>query len=291
MDELQGRQGTWRFDGETVLLRFHAQRRTPALLRALEEVRVPIGAVRNVEFQPGAQKSGWRLRLRLMEGANPYTRVNPSPEDDSDPFLLNGDTGSELLAEYFADQLERAATSEAELGNAADPARVARGVVPALPLRVYTAEGEAVFDGETVRLQWNGWLASTSKGNERGREFAVSDIARVDWEPQRGMDVGFLRLVPHGAVTAATADPEQDFTCLCTHGSKGQAQTLAMAATITAHIRSRDEAAPAAVTAAEPGDEAQAIYDRIRELGRLHSEGLLTDEEFSTKKAELLDRL
>lgn len=291
MDELQGKQGTWRFDGEMVLLRFHTHRRTPALLRILEEIRVPIAAARSVEFHPGPQKSGWRMRLRLIEGANPYTRINPSPDEDSDPFLLNGDADSELLAEYFADQLEHAITSWADRGSAPAPARAVRGVVPAPPLRAYTAEGNAVFDGETVRLQWDGWLASTGKGNERGREFAISDIARVEWKPQKGIDVGFLRLVPHGSVTAAMADPEQDVTCLCTHGSKGQAQTLAMAATITAHIHSRDEAAPAAVTAADPGDHAQAIYDRIRELGRLHNEGLLTDEEFSTKKAELLDRL
>ncbi|MBB4930022.1 hypothetical protein F4561_000842 [Lipingzhangella halophila] len=291
MDELQGNQGTWRFDGETVRLRYRTHRRTPALLRALGECRVPIAAVRSVEFQPGFQKAGWRLRLRLIEDANPYSAVNPSPEDDSDPLLLKGDSDSELLAEYFADQLERAVASEVELGSAPDAAQVARGLVPSLPLRALTAEGDGFFDGQTVRFRWNGWLASTSKGNERTREFAVADIAKVEWERQQAMEVGFLRVVPHGAVTTAMADPEQDFTCLCTHGSKGQAQTLVMAAAITAHLRPRDEAAAPAVTAADSDDGTQLIYDRIRELGRLHKEGLLTDEEFSTKKTELLDRL
>lgn len=289
MDELQGKHGTWRFDGQTVLLRYHTHRRTPALLRTLQQSQVQINAVRSAEFQ-AQPKTGWRLRLRLIDGANPYTAVGAT-DDDNDPFLLTGDPDTELLAEYFADQLEAAATREAELGEAPDPSAVARGVVATLPLRVVTAEGNAVFDGQTVRLHWNGLMASTSKDHERSREFALTDIAEAEWKPQLGLDVGFLRIVPHGAVSAAAADPEQDFSCLCTHGSKGQAQSLAMAAAITAHVSARQRAEPAGITAGPTGDDAQLIYERIRELGRLREEGLLTDEEFTAKKGELLDRL
>ncbi|MGW2855260.1 SHOCT domain-containing protein, partial [Streptomyces sp. NPDC001215] len=48
-------------------------------------------------------------------------------------------------------------------------------------------------------------------------------------------------------------------------------------------------AGPAAIPAArrDPAD----IAERIRHLGELHEAGLVTDEEFSTKKAELLAEL
>lgn len=39
------------------------------------------------------------------------------------------------------------------------------------------------------------------------------------------------------------------------------------------------------------GADAEGIIEQIRRLGELHAEGLLTDEEFAAKKAELLRRL
>lgn len=33
------------------------------------------------------------------------------------------------------------------------------------------------------------------------------------------------------------------------------------------------------------------LIEQIRELGKLHSDGIITDEEFAAKKAELLARL
>lgn len=46
------------------------------------------------------------------------------------------------------------------------------------------------------------------------------------------------------------------------------------------------------------GDEARAIFqmtnlitDQIRKLSELHEEGILTEEEFTSKKQELLSRL
>ena len=47
---------------------------------------------------------------------------------------------------------------------------------------------------------------------------------------------------------------------------------------------------PSASTAA-PGTDAQHIMDEIRQLAELHTSGILTDEEFNAKKAELLARL
>jgi hypothetical protein len=42
---------------------------------------------------------------------------------------------------------------------------------------------------------------------------------------------------------------------------------------------------------AEAGDDALAALTALRELGELHSAGVLTDREFARKKAELLRRV
>jgi Short C-terminal domain len=42
---------------------------------------------------------------------------------------------------------------------------------------------------------------------------------------------------------------------------------------------------------AEAGDDARAALTALRELGELHSAGVLTDREFARKKAELLRRV
>ncbi|MFC7740698.1 SHOCT domain-containing protein [Nocardiopsis composta] len=84
-----------------------------------------------------------------------------------------------------------------------------------------------------------------------------------------------------------------------------------MAATVTAHLWAagtgrpetaeapaalgRGEETPAIGAGADADDdidpESRIVMARIRKLGELHAEGLLTDEEFSAKKAELLERL
>ena len=50
-------------------------------------------------------------------------------------------------------------------------------------------------------------------------------------------------------------------------------------------------AAPAAQPAAAPASDADAIVAAIESLAGLHQRGILSDEEFTAKKAELLGRL
>jgi hypothetical protein len=67
-------------------------------------------------------------------------------------------------------------------------------------------------------------------------------------------------------------------------------ESLPFAAAVLAAVRAARPATPVSVTAAarrDPGD----IAERIRHLGELHRAGLVTDEEFSLKKAELLAEL
>ncbi|WP_344717382.1 SHOCT domain-containing protein [Nesterenkonia halobia] len=43
-------------------------------------------------------------------------------------------------------------------------------------------------------------------------------------------------------------------------------------------------------TAPAPSNESADALEQLKKLGELHSSGVLSDEEFASKKAELLDR-
>jgi hypothetical protein len=53
--------------------------------------------------------------------------------------------------------------------------------------------------------------------------------------------------------------------------------------------RLSDKTPPTAPSAA--GGGGQDVYEQLRKLGELHKAGVLTDEEFEKKKADLLGRL
>jgi hypothetical protein len=52
-----------------------------------------------------------------------------------------------------------------------------------------------------------------------------------------------------------------------------------------------DQAKDLATGAARMAELTDMILDQIRKLAALHEEGILTDEEFTSKKAEFLSRL
>ncbi|WP_336211038.1 DUF4429 domain-containing protein [Nonomuraea sp. LPB2021202275-12-8] len=292
MDELRGKAASWHFDDENVVIQYNSRWRTHALLKVLARCEIPVPAIAAVDFT-SAGKKGWQLQLRLRERADPYAAVGALLAQKGQPFLLSGGPDTELLAEYHADQL-RLAVDAAQRSDTLRPAEeFALGLVPPVPLHIQTSEGTAMFDGETIRLEWSD-DASSRKTKKRRVAYALKDIERVDWVPEGPSTEGYLRVVTWEAdADAKSAKPSKDLACLLTEDSaKQDAWTLVMAATVTAHLWAKtDRPAERAQLTATPDTGPQIVYDRIRELGRLHKEGLLTDEEFASKKAELLDRL
>lgn len=292
MDELRGKAATWRVDEDKVVIQYNSRWRTHALLKVLARCEVPVPAIAAVEFT-SAGKKGWRLRLRLRERADPYAAVGALLPEKGQPFLVSGGPDTELVAEYHADHLRRAVDA-AQQGDGLRPAEeFSLGLVPPVPLHIQTSEGKAVFDGETIRLEWS--AGTSRKRTKRRVAYALKDIRRVDWVPKAGPGgEGHLRVVTWGEdADAESIKPSKDFACLLTENSaKQDAWTLVMAATVTAHLWATTDrlAERAQLTAASDADF-RTIYDHIRELARLHKEGVLTDEEFVSKKAELLDRL
>ncbi|GAB2492619.1 DUF4429 domain-containing protein [Nocardiopsis aegyptia] len=318
MDELVGEQAVWRFDGETVAIRYETKGWFRShLLKNLGHLELPVGLVDSVDFRPngGRKGKGWLLRLRLRERTDPYAAVGMMPDDTSQPFRLAGPTRTELVAEYLADQIRFAAEQ-----HTADPdPAAATALVPAPPLHIRTAEGTATLDGSTLRLVWSGAHAGSRKKKAQRREYDLADLASVEWVPSDGWEWGFLRVVTRRG-GHPDAKPDKDLRCLLADSGAEGHQALLMAATATAHVWARQAAdsAPGAVgggrawldtarsavarigaalpeTGERPAERDPAdtawIYEQIERLGDLHSRGLLTDEEFAAKKAELLARI
>ena len=318
MDELVGEQAVWRFDGETVAIRYEAKGWFRShLLKNLGHLELPVGLIDSVDFRPngGRKGKGWLLQLRLRERTDPYAAVGAMLDDASQPFRLAGPARTELVAEYLADQMRFAA----ERHTAAPHPAAATALVPDPPLHVQTAEGAATLDGTTLRLVWSGAHASSRKKKAQRREYDLADIASVEWVPSDGWEWGYLRVVTRGG-REEDVKPAKDLRCLLADDGEEGHRALLMAAAATAHVWARQGAKGpadgsvgwldtarraigqigAAVqdtgersadrTPPSPADTAW-IYEQIERLGELHSRGLLTDEEFATKKAELLARI
>ena len=105
------------------------------------------------------------------------------------------------------------------------------------------------------------------------------------------MTEGYVRIVLRGVTIPEATEFSNDLFTLLTHGAKGSEETLLLAATVNAHLQKSGQVQEPAALPETGDDTGQAIFVKIRELGRLHDEGLITEEEFSTKKAELLARL
>lgn len=283
MEELRGDQAIWQFDGATVRIRYHTTWTNNAMLKRLIRAELPLPAVSAVVLRPREKRQRWRLRLQLRERADPYAAVGGTLAGKVQPFELTGPPKTALLAEYWADQANFA-LEQADPGPV--PPDAALGVVPPVPLHIQTAEGTGGFDGAVVRLQWSGSSAPRGKRRHGHREYPLSSLAGVEWVPSDGWEYGHLRLLPREPSAGMPGAPKQDLYCLrCNEGNEGL-DTLLLAATITAHLWAAGSGQP---TSTDP--DSTVIYERIRQLGRLHDDGILTDEEFAAKKAELLDRL
>ncbi|WP_026120290.1 DUF4429 domain-containing protein [Nocardiopsis potens] len=319
MENLRGKQGTWTFDEDKVVIDYATGWLASSLNKALARTEVPLRSVAGVDFRTrgtGAKKKGWEMRLRIRDQADPFAAVGAAMSGE-DPFLLSGDAKTELVAEYHADQLRLLAERAAAQGP--PPAGAPARLVAPLPLHIQVHEGTAAFDGSSLVLSWTSEAAKEKRSAQR-REFPLERIAKVEWNPSDGWDYGVLRVLSEdGAPRKKPVPAKRDLSCLLFDEGGEQAQALLMAATVTAHLwaagSGRPEADGAAAAlpsggavpaigagggseeAAAAGSdddidpESRIVMARIRKLGELHAEGLLTDEEFSAKKAELLERL
>ncbi|MER6381121.1 DUF4429 domain-containing protein [Streptomyces sp. NPDC001118] len=280
-DVLAGFHAVWEFESDSVLIRYERGIRTPKLFQALGERRIPLSAVEGVTLSPG-KRGTVVLRLLPRVGADPLLEAAGGQlKEGSDPYRLVLPAERETLAEYYADDLKGLLTES----GPADRHLVA---APEAPLHFKAYDGKASFDGTSVQFRWSWTGASSAKWKAGDQSFAVADLSGVEWRSPEVFE-GHLRLIRRSADSAAAVAADQDPAAVVFGLGYGPVhESLPFAAAVLAAVRTRG---PVPVVPAPSRRDPADIAERIRHLGELHQAGLVTDEEFSSKKAELLAEL
>ncbi|MCX4988991.1 MULTISPECIES: DUF4429 domain-containing protein [unclassified Streptomyces] len=290
MAEIIQRDGTWAFDGSTVRITPGLHRSVPLFRQTYGEISVPLEAVSGIVYAPERKRG--RLRLRLREGSDPLLQATGGRlPDTADPYSLTVDIDRSGVAEYVAEEIRRALLLD-QIPK--EPAKTYLLAGPPVPVSVRSSDGTVSFDGTQVRIDW----ADTSDRVKRAtgpRIIALGDLVQVEWLPNSGYEDGFLRFVTHEAVFSKLP-PGKDPYALDLWGSTRRDLLTALVATaVTArmpHPSTRageyaDGPRPAPVVPRQ-SDHHDVLLRRLRELGELHRDGVLTDEEFARTKAAVL---
>jgi hypothetical protein len=296
MAEIIQRDGTWVFDGTTVRITPGLHRSVPLFRQTYGEVAVPLEAISGVAFEPERKRG--RLRMRLREGADPLLHATGGRlPDPADPYRLIVDVDRAGVAEYVAEEIRRALLLD-QIPK--EPTKTYLLPGPPVPVSVRSSDGTVSFDGTQVRIDW----ADTSDRVKRAtgpRIIAVGDLVQVEWLPNSGYEDGFMRFVTR-ETSFSKLPPEKDPYALDLWGSTRRDLLTALVATaVTArlpHPSTRGDLAydgegaqrsrPAAAAVPPPADHHDVLLRRLRELGELHRDGVLTDEEFAMTKAAVL---
>jgi hypothetical protein len=291
MAEIIQRDGTWAFDGTTVRITPGLHRSVALFRQTYGEVAVPLEAIAGVVFEPERKRG--RLRIRLREGADPLLQATGGRlPDPADPYRLVVDVDRAGVAEYVAEEIRRALMLD-QIPKEPTKAYMLPG--PPVPVSVRSSDGTVSFDGTQVRIDW----ADTADRVKRAtgpRIIAVGDLVQVEWLPNSGYEDGFLRFVTRETVFSKLP-PEKDPYALDLWGSARRDLLTALVATaITArlpHPSTRGggeytERRPPTAAVPPAADHHDVLLRRLRELGELYREGVLTDEEFAMTKAAVL---
>ncbi|MBD0417705.1 DUF4429 domain-containing protein [Streptomyces sp. NPDC052309] len=281
-DVLAGFHAAWEFESDSVLIRYERGIRTPKLFQALGERRIPLEAIAGVTLTPG-RRGTVVLRAEPRPGADPLMEAAAGQlKEHCDPYRLVVPAERETLAEYYADELRARLT---EPGRPAERFLVA---APEAPLHFKAYDGKASFDGTSVSFRWSWTGASSAKWKAGDQSFPVAGLGGVEWRSPEVFE-GYLRLLPRDAVAPAVQADQDPASVVFGLGYGPVHESLPFAAAVLAAVRRAG--AVAAVPVPAPRRDPADIAERIRHLGELHQAGLVTDEEFSSKKAELLAEL
>ncbi|MET7905618.1 DUF4429 domain-containing protein [Streptomyces sp. NPDC005355] len=306
MAEITQREGAWTFDDDSIRIVPGRDRSVHPARQALGELTVPLEALAGLAYEPG-RKSG-RLRLKLREGADPLLQATGGKlPDAADPYQLSVEPDRAGAAEYLVDEVRQALLLDQVPSGPCDRYLVPG---PSVPLSATAGDATASFDGERIRLEWN-WKTEESKRSGGPRTIPLADVEAVEWFPAAGLENGFLRFI--AAKATATAAPKYDPHAVVLYGFKKDPLMALVAAAVTARMphpaappepRRPSVPQPPAdtVAAAGPGPDPDdtheghgevdhdALLRRLRELGDLHQEGILTEDEFTAAKQAVLRR-
>ncbi|MEV5429728.1 DUF4429 domain-containing protein [Streptomyces sp. NPDC052701] len=292
MAEIIQKDGTWAFDGDTLRLTPGRDKNVGLLRRTLGELVVPLRALAGISFEQG--KKAGRLRLRLRDGADPLLHATGGRlTEPHDPYRLIVEPDRYGVAEYFTDEVRNALLLD-EVPSGPVGEYLLPG--PSVPLSASAGDGTASFDGERVRLEWN-WKTEDAKAAAGTRTLALGDIAAVEWHPAVGLENGCLRFTVRNAPTEAP--PKYDPNAVELWGFRKDPLMALVAAAVQArlpHPAAAGDPAPREIEAQERvasagAEDHDALLRRLRELGELHRDGVLTEEEFTLAKQAVLKRM
>ncbi|MFF4183800.1 DUF4429 domain-containing protein [Streptomyces sp. NPDC001691] len=285
-DVLAGIHATWEFESDSVLIRFERGIRAPKLFQALRERRIPYEALESVTLSQG-KRGTVVLHAVPRPGADPLMDAAAGQLKEScDPYRLVLPAERETLAEYYADELR-----DALVPLASQPADRHLVAAPEAPLNFKAYDAKAAFDGHQVTFRWFWTGASSEKWKAGDQTFPLAALSGVEWRSPEVFD-GYLRLLRREGDDAAPADLDPAAVVFGL-GYGPVHESLPFAAAVLAAVRNGGgvsiphQPVPVAAGRRDPAD----IAERIRHLGDLHQAGLVTDDEFSAKKAELLAEL
>ncbi|WP_318203398.1 DUF4429 domain-containing protein [Streptomyces sp. SCL15-4] len=290
MADIIQKDGTWAFDGDALRITPGRDKGVSPLRRELGELLVPLEALAGISFEQG-RKSG-RLGLRLRDGADPLLQATAGRlAGPHDPYRLAVEPDRYGVAEYVTDEVRNALLLD---GVPAGPVDEYLLPGPSLPVSASAGDGTAAFDGERVRLEWN-WKTEESKASAGPRTIDLADLTGVEWQPAAGLENGHLRFLVRGAPVGAP--PKYDPNAVELRGFRKDPLMALVAAAVQARLphpsaaRADARRIPAQPAGETAGDDHDTLLRRLRELGGLHRDGVLTDEEFALAKQAVLKRL
>ena len=283
MTEIVVDDGSWTVDVEAVRIIPGSGRDVHEVRKALGDLVVPLQALAGAVFEPS--RKGGHLRLRLRPGADPLTEVAAGLlTAPADPYRLSIPRERRAAAEYMAGEI-RDLVQLAQVPEEPSPEFLLPG--PAVPISATAGDGTVSFDGTRVRMEWTGF-AKAVKQAAGAQEFRLPDLTGVEWKPQSGLGYGSLRFHLRGV--GPTGRPEDDPRCLSWGVQRFGGTSVLVGAAVLARLARHAPQPPAALPLPAP-DSRDLLIRRLSDLGELHRSGVLTDEEFSTAKKALLDRI
>lgn len=287
-DVLAGIQATWEFESDSVLIRYERGHRTPKLFQALRERRIPHEALASVTLTPG-KRGTHVLRARPRPGADPLMAAAAGQlREGNDPYRMVLPADREDAAVHFLDALRAVLPADAD-----QPAVRYVVAAPGSPIAFKAYDARASFDGRYVDFRWSRTGASSTKWKAGDQSFAVGELSGVEWRAPEGLD-GYLRLLRRTPDRAAPADvaADKDPAAVVFGLRNGSLhESLPFAAAVLESVQRSGPAPALALAAATARRDPADIAERIRHLGELRDAGLVTDEEFTSKKTELLAEL
>ncbi|MEV4169567.1 DUF4429 domain-containing protein [Nonomuraea sp. NPDC049709] len=285
-DVLAGRDCAWLFGAESLTIA-PERGKAPKLISELGERVIPYAAIAEVTLARG-RRGTVVLRVLPRRGADPVMTVAAGQlKETDDPYRLVLPAGKETLADYYADELRSAVTEHG-------PATRFLVAAPPVPRAFKGWDGAATFDGEAVTFTWFWSGASSAKYAAGDQRYSVADLEGVEWHRPEGAS-GSLRLKVRGRrmPSDANKDPASVIFGL---GWGATHKSLPFAAAVLAAVRTGAAAGPAGEAPFTPRTPLPAgrgaeVAELIAKLGELRDAGLLTEEEFQAKKAELLSRM